>query len=413
MLEHYIRDPKILAAMRQNYLAPYLEKIAERYYVGGYHFKASKRTVKCAFWFAEWLGRIPVPPDRITAKHVDQFVRWYAYKPLKKHPCMEIFARVAARLVWRQVLEEYPPVVTRTALQAEADRYADHLRRNRGLAESTVKNHQYYLEQFLTFCFRRRPIEPSAITAKRIHTYVNALPYGRANGNRRCTCSALRGYFRFLQMQGVAIGNLLAAVPAVRGPRHAVKARWLTPADVKKLLNSVDRSKAHEKRNYAAMLCMVHLGLRASDVVRLSLDDIDWREGTVRVANHKPDWPDQLPLPRQLGKALADYLVKGRPTSSRREIFLCHRTHRGEPLTIVGLRGVMRKAWWCAGLNKKFGGTHILRHSAATRMRQKGADIKSIADVLGHHSITTTALYAQIDLPVLRAVAQPWPEVRT
>jgi integrase len=214
-------------------------------------------------------------------------------------------------------------------------------------------------------------------------------------------------------MQGVRLGTLLEAVPTVRASRAALKERWLTSADVKQLLHSIDRSTAKGKRNYAVILCMIHLGLRVGDVARLSLDDIDWREGTVRVPNHKPDRPHRLPLPRRLGKALADYLAKGRPATQYREIFLRHGHSCGAPVTASMLQNTMGYTWRRAGLDKAFSGTHILRHTLATRMRQKGVGMKSIADVLGHQSMQTTALYAQVDLPALRAVAQPWPEVRT
>jgi len=203
------------------------------------------------------------------------------------------------------------------------------------------------------------------------------------------------------------------AVPTIRRCRAAVKTQWLTSSDVKQLLHSIDRSTPTGKRDYAVVLCMAHLGMRVGDVARLSLDDIDWHEGTVRVANHKPDRPDCLPLPRRLGKALVDYLKKGRPASPRREIFLRHNHPRGAPVMSATLQGVMLNIWRRAGFGETFRGTHILRHSLATRMRQKGVDLKSIADVLGHQSIQTTALYAQVDLPALRAMAQPWPEVRS
>ena len=412
MLEHYILDRKRLTAMKQNYLAPYLEKLAERYYADAYSFQYARNTLGRAFQFAEWLEAANVSPDRITVRHVDKFLLWYVPKPSEKFTKTREHAHTAVRSVLHQIRAEHPLVITCSPSQAEADRYADHLRCNRGLAAGTVEWQRNYLERFLACCFRRRPIDPSAITAKRIHMYVDALPHGHANSVRRNTCTALRGYCRFLQLQGIAIGNLLLAVPTVRRPRAALSPRWLTSADTEQLLRSIDRSRAIGKRNYAVILCMIHLGTRVGDVARLSLDDIDWREGTVHVANHKSGRPYQTPLPRRLGKALADYLAKGRPSSQQREIFLCHTHPRGAPVTVTALQGVMRYAWQRAGLGEKFSGTHILRHSIATRMRQKGVGLKSIADVLGHQSMQTTTLYAQVDLPALRAVAQPWPEVR-
>jgi integrase len=156
---------------------------------------------------------------------------------------------------------------------------------------------------------------------------------------------------------------------------------------------------------------MIDLGMRVGDVARLSLDDIDWRAGTMAVANHKRGRPYRLPLPKRLGQALADYLANARPSSERREVFLCHAQPRGLPTTVHALKTAVRSAWKRAGLYDRFSGTHILRHTVATRMKQQGVALKSIADVLGHHSLQTTTLYAQVDLPALRSTAQPWPEV--
>jgi len=399
--------------MKRNYLAPYLEKLAAHYHADGYNARHSLCWLGIAFRFAGWLEAAHVPPDRVTAKHADEFLRCFVLKPSTRALKRRKYASAAVHRVLRLIWAEHPPVVTHSPSWMEADRYADHLRRDRGLAEDTVEWHRRHLGRFLESCFRRRPVDLSSVTAKRIHAHVDALPHGRANSRRRHACVALRGYFRFLQMHGAVIGNLLTVVPIIHVPRAALSSRWMTVADVEQLLRSIDRSKAAGKRDYAAILCMIHFGLRVGDVPRLSLDDIDWREGAVLIANHKPGRPYQMPLPRRLGKALVAYLAKGRPPSPRREIFLCHTHPRGAPVTAKALQYAVQCAWCRAGLGEKFSGTHILRHSAATRMRQKGVGMKTIADVLGHRSLQTTRLYAQVDLPALRAVAQPWPEVRS
>lgn len=267
-----------------------------------------------------------------------------------------------------------------------------------------------FLEQFLTFCFKQRNVDYSAITPARIHAYVDGLPHSICSSRQRCACTSLRGYFRFLQLQGVSTGHLQAVVPTVRRPRIALSPKWLTSADTDRLLRSVDCSRATGKRTYATILCMAELGLRVGDVARLTLDDVDWCAGTVRVPNHKRGRPYQLPLPRRLGQALADYLVKGRPFSQRREIFVRHARPRGTAVTSGALKREVQRAWQRSGLDKQYSGTHVLRHSVATRMKQEGVSLKFIADVLGHESVQTTTLYAQVDLPALRTVAQPWPE---
>jgi len=411
MLDHYFRDRKRLAAMERNPLAPYLTKAAACYHADGYCRKYARRSLTTAARFGEWLQRRRVSPATITQQHIERFLRQFIPRPPERFIYRRKLALAATRFVVDLIPARVTPTTPQSPAQAEVDRYIDHLRRNRGMAKGTLEQHRRNLAQFLTSCFKRRPVDHSAITVVRIHGYVNGLPQGVCNSRRRHTCAALRGYFRFLQMQGVATGHLQAAVPTVRQPRTALSPKWLTSEDADQLLRSIDRSTSTGRRNYAAILCMMDLGLRVGDVAGLSLDDIDWRAGTVRVANHKRAQPYRLPLPQRLGKALADYLAKGRPSSQRREIFLGHAHPRGAPATAAALKRMMWYTWQRAGLGERFSGTHILRHSVATRMKQEGVGLKLIADVLGHRAVQTTALYAQVDLPALRGVAQSWPEV--
>lgn len=410
MLDYYVRDRKRLAVMERNPLAPFLKEAAERYRAEGYDYKYAQRVLGYAASFGNWLRTRHVPLDRITEEHVKGFVHWIVPRPPEKFIHTRRRTLAAANFVLALIRAKHPMVLAESPAQAEVGRYVEHLRRNRGLAEGTLEHHQRNLKQFLTFCFKQQRVDYSAITAAGIHAYVDGLPQGFRNSRRRNTCTALHGYFRFLQLQGVATGHLQAAVPAVRSPRAALSPKWLTSADADQLLRFINRSRASGRRNYAAILCMIDLGLRVGDVARLSLDDIDWRQGTVRVANHKRARPYRLPLPQRLGQALTDYLAKGRPSSQRREVFLCHAHPRGTPVTAAALKRMVGRAWELAGLDKRFSGTHILRHSLATRMKQEGVSLKLIADVLGHHSVQSTTLYAQVDLPALRTVAQPWPE---
>jgi site-specific recombinase XerD len=410
MLGYYIRDRKRLAAMERSPLGPFLKEAANGYYAEGYYYKYVQHVLGYVTRFGDWLRTHQVPLERVTEEHVDGFVHWIVPRPPEKFIHTKRRALAAAYRVLALIRAKHPLVLAESPVQMEVSRYVEHLRRNRGLAEGTLEHHQRNLEQFLTFCFKQRRVNYSAITAARIHAYVDGLPNGRSNSRRRGTCVALRGYFQFLQLQGVPTGRLRTVVPIVRSPRVALSPKWLTPADADQLLRSIDRSRASGKRNYAAILCMIDLGLRVGDVARLSLDDIDWHEGTIRVPNHKRARPYRLPLPKRLGRALANYLTKGRPSSQRREVFLFHAHPRGIPINASALKTMVRRVWQRAGLDKRFSGTHILRHSLATRMKQEGVSLKFIADVLGHHSLQTTTLYAQVDLPALRAVAQPWPE---
>jgi integrase len=175
-------------------------------------------------------------------------------------------------------------------------------------------------------------------------------------------------------------------------------------------LAGFDRSTADGRRNYAMALCLADLGLRVGDLAALCLDDVNWRNATIRIPNSKTGRSYWLPLPARTGKAIAEYLRRGRPESSRRELFLRHKTPINVPLSSVMIDRRMRQVARQQGI--PWFGVHALRHTAATRMRSGGASLKEIADVLGHVNLGSTAIYAKIDLRELAKVALPWPEVQ-
>jgi len=150
--------------------------------------------------------------------------------------------------------------------------------------------------------------------------------------------------------------------------------------------------------------------MRIGDVSRILLDDIDWNQGTIRVTNRKRATPFLLPLPHRVGEAIVDYLLYGRPQSDSRNLFLNHSRHfLGCPATFMSLKDEIKRLWEKTGLPNQYSGTHIFRRSTATALKCQGMSLKTISDLLGHTSIESTALYAQVDIVSLRKVAQPWP----
>jgi integrase len=153
--------------------------------------------------------------------------------------------------------------------------------------------------------------------------------------------------------------------------------------------------------------CFFDLGLRCCEVATMTLDAIDWHTGAVRLPRTKTHHEEVLPIPESLGRALVDYLRKGRPATESRAVFVYHRAPRGRTVQGTTVRGAIRRAFARAGL--PWTGTHIFRHTMATRMLQNGTSLKEIADVLRHRSLDTTQIYTKVDLGQLSRVAMPWP----
>jgi integrase len=153
--------------------------------------------------------------------------------------------------------------------------------------------------------------------------------------------------------------------------------------------------------------CLADLGLRAAEVARLQLDDLDWQSGTLRVAYSKSRRTDLLPLPAETGRAIADYLHDERPPTANRAVFVRHVAPYDEPIGRGVVQRAVREAYRRCGWTRTR--VHTLRHSVASRLLRQGRPLKEIADVLRHRSLDTSAIYAKVDDVRLAAIALPWP----
>ncbi|HEX2810578.1 MAG TPA: tyrosine-type recombinase/integrase, partial [Kineosporiaceae bacterium] len=159
--------------------------------------------------------------------------------------------------------------------------------------------------------------------------------------------------------------------------------------------------------------CMARLGLRASEVVALRLEDIDWVGATVRVRARKTGHGALLPLTGQVGAAVADYLQQARPDCRAREMFVLHRLRVGAPISASIVTRAVEHALDNAGIDAPVRGANVLRHSLATELLGCGASLREIADLLGHTCLATTRIYAAVDVGALREVPLPWPEAKS
>ncbi len=164
---------------------------------------------------------------------------------------------------------------------------------------------------------------------------------------------------RFLEMQGITTKHLSDGVPILPSWRAALSPIVLTTDDLNTLLDSIDRITACGKREYAVILCLYDLGMRIGDVARLSLDDIDWQQGTIRIANHKQNRPYHLPLPQRVGDGLAEYLIHGRPSSPSRAVFVRHMTPMGLPIMAHALKRAINRIWERSPLHGVFSGGQL------------------------------------------------------
>ena len=289
------------------------------------------------------------------------------------------------------------------------DDYASYLVAERSLAPGTVR---YYLRFACLFCSsvsKDGELDVGAITTGDVSRFVVEQCGRRSVGSARTLVMALRSLLRFLYVAGLSATPLAGAVPAVAPWRERSLPRGLSPAAVARLLRSCDRRSGTGRRDYAILVVLVRLGLRAGEVAALELDDIDWRRGEL-VVRGKGDRHERLPLPVDVGEALAGYLRRGRPHCEDRHLFLRVKA----PTT--GLKGdgvtkIVHAACRRAGLPVV--GAHQLRRTNACETLRRGGSLAEVGEVLRQRSAFTQALYAKVDRAALEQVARPWPGARS
>jgi integrase/recombinase XerD len=283
------------------------------------------------------------------------------------------------------------------------DGFVGYMFGERGVTVLTVER---YVPEVRRFLAGRGGLELSELSAADVSKAVLGQVGGRSPASVRSYGCALRSFLRYCHLVGLVDTDLSAAALPVSGRRRSLLPQGITATQSKALLRACDRRRASGRRDYAVIVLILRLGLRASEVARLRLDDLDWRAGELTV-HGKGGRVDQLPLPVDVGEAIVSYLRRGRPRgTTEREVFLGVRPPH-VALARGGVTAIVASAARRAGLGVVR--AHRLRHTAATDMLRAGAPLAEIGQVLRHRSPGSTAAYARVDVERLRTIARPWP----
>jgi integrase/recombinase XerD len=285
------------------------------------------------------------------------------------------------------------------------ERYRRYLQTERGLTEQTAERYTQIAVRFAAGLERGREICWQKVRARDVTRFLLGNCPQRRSGHAPEAVPALRAFLRFCHLDGVIPAALDGAVPAAAGTRMSPLPKGIPDGDLDRLLASCDRELPRGLRDYAILVLLARLGLRAGEVAAMTLDDVDWRRGELAV-HGKARREEVLPVPGDVGEAIVGYLRSGRPESGSRIVFLrCYAPRQG--LTNRGVTGIVYAACDRAGIARV--GAHQLRHAAASRMLAGGASLGEVGEALRQRSAASTAIYAKVDYDRLAPLARPWP----
>jgi len=352
---------------------------------------------------SSWLATQGVGVAELTRERVEEFLA--VQRAVGRHRSqwsrpgllclMEVLAGVG-------VIGAEPPPRTASPTDELLESFAHYLRTERALAAGTVGLYVDHARRFLAGLDAEGW---AGVTSGEVTRAVLERSCAVSVSTAQNFVAALRALLRFGFVHGHMAADLSPTALAVTGRRRSTLPLGITHAPARAILAGCDRRRAIGRRDYAIIVLLLRLGLRRSEVAGLTLDDIDWRAGEL-VVRGKGSRSDRLPLPADVGQAIAAYLRRGRPLSDRRQVFLADRAPV-RPIASGTVASTVRRACRRAGVPEV--GSHRLRHTAACEMISAGAALVEVAQVLRHHSLQTTAGYARVDLQRLQGLAAPWP----
>lgn len=289
------------------------------------------------------------------------------------------------------------------------DEYDRFLTSNRGLSISTRIYRRRYAKLFLSASFGRGPANWNRLTPPDIWRFSERFAAGVKPSSANIMLGALKSLLRYAHLRGVCGPELAAAVPKVANYGWERPPIALTEQERRRLIDLPPENRPADIRDRAMLLCMLELGLRASDVAQLRINDFDDKERALNVFSSKTGERRWIPVPGLLAEAIAKYIQKARQTGMSDQLFLRIHPPMSRPTTPAVIRCAARRAYARCGFPRAWTGTHRLRHTFATRLYARGATLVEISDLLGHRCLESSMRYAHTDLISLRTLAQPWP----
>lgn len=408
MSGNYVPKRGAIDRLRGGLFGPHLESFISTLCQLGYANVTVQAQVRALHVLDQWLRRRGVVLVDLNESIVNLFLEEQRGNGCLKHGDAQTTHHILDHLRIKSVIRAAEPALDESPLAILGRQFENYLEKERGLSPVTINHYWQFARRFIVERFGDAPIRIRALIPDDISRFL--LRNARASNpdKSKTMVAALRSFFRFLFLTGQTEADLAGAVPTVPQRRLAELPKYLSPEEVERVIRTCERDSPAAHRNRAILLLLARLGLRASEVIALELDDVDWRASVLKVRS-KGGQHDCLPLPADVGQAMASYLRHHRPRCPTRRFFVLSKApYRGFSHS-TSLSSIVRRAINRAGLHANYKGAHVLRHSLATGMLRSGASLDEIGEILRHRVAPTTAIYAKVDVQGLRSLALPWP----
>jgi integrase len=413
MLGRYVTAPKTLKRLRSGPSGPYMDGFAAALDRDGYSQASAIRYLRAAAHLGYFLQEQGKALADIDSTAPATFFRHlptcrcplsnggsknhHPYFGAKRYRDYLLQIGVCQSSLVPDAQNPEPPVVIS---------FRQWLKKHRGAAEPTINQYCRGAADVMIAL----GADPSCWNAKGVRAYFLKRAGQCGVGTVEKLITSLRIFLRYLSVHGQCQAGLDKAVPAFASWRLAELPRYLTAGQVDSLITACDGSAPERRRDRAIILLLARLGLRAGDLARLRIADIEWETGTLRLSG-KGRYQVRLPLPQEVGDAIINY-IECRPAARESDHVFVRNIAPFRPFAHGdGVSSVVRRAMKRAGVVTPAKGAHALRHTAATEMLRHGVPLDQIGLVLRHRGIDTTAYYAKADVNLLKQIAQPWPEV--
>jgi len=412
MLEDIYNSQSTIYQLRNGALGNYIDDFTSYFLNQGYSPRQAVSRLGIISKLNVWLSNQRIPLNRFSDEQINRFIIY------RKTMISNFYRRGDGKLLSLFITflrnegvipQKETQVSERQDIEIFIQQYANFLKDEKGLSDVTIKRNCCIIDKFLLTRFDKQVLCFNQLKQKDLLNYIIQCHQHYSTKTMQVIISGLRSMLQYLVMTGEIKQGLAQGIPSIACSRAAHLPDFLTHTEVKQLLTSCNRQTAVGSRNYAILLLLIRLGLRASEVINLSLDDIDWHYGVVQI-DGKGGKQRTLPLPKDNGEALVDYLKNWRPSCAYRQLFIRNRAPLQPLHNASNISSIVRRALIKSRLSPKIYGAHLLRYTAATESLSQGATLHEIADLLGHSSEDTTALYIKIDVTRLKELALPWPQ---